>query len=153
MKLADTTSPDLICTDLESESKNGVLIELGNQLARVCPQLSGDEIADVLIERERLATTGVGEGVAFPHGKIDRLERLWAAIGISQTGIQFDAIDNAPVHIFFALLAPLNSSGEHLKALARASRLMKNPDFRARLIAAQNPEAAFEVICTEDEKQ
>ena len=152
MKIADFIKPESISTDLESTGKMDVLGELAGPLDGVCPGADRDSITSVLVERERLATTGIGEGVAIPHGKMDDVGSLIAAMGISRTGIHFDAVDGAPVHIFVALLAPQGSTGDHLKALARISRILKDPGFRARLLETQTPQEAYESLLEEDGK-
>jgi PTS system nitrogen regulatory IIA component len=136
MKLADFIDSGAISADLTSTSKMDVLAELGELLARICPEESAKDIAGILVDRERLATTGVGEGIAIPHGKSASLATIRGAVGISRTGISFDAVDGQPVHVFVALLAPLASTGDHLKALARISRILKEPTLRARLLEA-----------------
>ncbi len=152
MKLVEFIHLDLICTDLTSSSKMDVLAELGTLLASNNEQIEGTKATEILVERERLATTGVGEGIAIPHGKLEGLENILAAVGISKTGIPFDAVDDLPVNIFVALLAPLDSSGDHLRALARVSRLLKDPDIRKHMITARTPESVFEIISDEDGK-
>lgn len=152
MKIVDFIKADSISNDLGSSGKMDVLAELAGLLARVCPRTDADTITSVLVERERLATTGIGEGVAIPHGKIEEIDSLTAAMGISRTGIAFDAVDGAPVHIFVALLAPQGSTGEHLKALARISRILKDPSFRGRLLETQTPQEAYAAILEEDGK-
>lgn len=152
MKLETIITPETICTDLASAGKLDVLGELGELLARGSSRLSPAAVTRILVERERLATTGVGEGVAIPHGKSDVLTQIVASVGISRTGVPFDSIDGAPVHIFVALMAPQSSSGDHLRALARVSRLLKDPAVRERLMGARTPQDAFEIIIEEDEK-
>ena len=152
MKLADIIYPELICTDLASHGKVDVLAELGSLLANHHAGVNAETITKTLVERERLATTGVGEGVAIPHGKIDGLKQITVAIGVSKTGIPFDAVDNEPVHIFVALLAPLSSSGDHLRALARISRLLKEPTVRDKIVSAQTAEELYNMVCEEDGK-
>ena len=152
MMLADILNADNISTDLASSGKMDVLAELAGLLNTQSTGLSTSDVTKILVERERLATTGVGEGVAIPHGKAEQLQSIKAAVGISRTGVPFDSVDGGPVHIFLALLAPTSSSGDHLKALARASRLLKNPEFRSRLLEARTSKAAFDVIREEDEK-
>jgi PTS system nitrogen regulatory IIA component len=134
MKLADFIVPDAISADLSSTDKDAVLAELAGLLARVCPKHSAKAITQILSERERLATTGIGDGVAIPHGKSEQLDVIKGAVGISREGVDFDAVDGGPVRIFIALLAPLASTGDHLKALARVSRILKDPQVRARLL-------------------
>ena len=150
MKLVDIIHPERIRIDLMSGGKMDVLSELGNLLAAGSTIVSADAVTQTLVDRERLATTGVGGGVAIPHGKLEGLKNILAAVGISRTGISFDAVDNAPVHIFVALVAPLNSSGDHLRALARISRLLKDPSIRQRLIEARFPEDVYGIISQED---
>jgi PTS system nitrogen regulatory IIA component len=150
MKLVEFIDPSAISADLTSAGKLAVLAELAELLARVCPNLDRDEIAEILVERERLATTGIGDGVAIPHGKSAPLHGIQGAVGISRTGVPFDAVDGGPVHIFFALLAPLDSTGDHLKALARVSRILKNPAFRARLLEATNPAEVYDSLVEAD---
>lgn len=150
MNFSDFLTPEAVSADLESSGKLDVLAELGAMLARVCPSADKEQITAALVERERLATTGIGEGVAIPHAKIDSLDKVVGAAGISRTGIQFDSIDGQPVHVFVALLAPTGSTTDHLKALARISKLARNPEFRKQLLGTRSNEEAFEAIITED---
>lgn len=135
---------------MESSGKLDVLSELGKLLANVCPQANEQDIVAALVERERLATTGIGDGVAIPHAKTDKITEIRGALGISRTGIPFDAVDGKPVHIFIALLAPQGVASDHLKALARISKLVREPDFRGRLLSTKSAEELFDVIVTED---
>ena len=150
MKLVDIIHPERIRVDLISGGKMDVLSELGGLLSGDGALVGADAVTQTLVDRERLATTGVGGGVAIPHGKLEGLRSILAAVGISRTGISFDAVDNAPVHIFVALVAPLNSSGDHLRALARISRLLKDPSIRRRLIEARSSEDVYDIIRQED---
>ncbi len=152
MKLVDIIHPELICTDLTSSGKTDVLSELGTLLANKIETVDANEITKILVERERLATTGIGEGVAIPHGKTEGIETIYAAVGISRTGVPFDAVDNDPVHIFVALLAPLSSSGDHLRALARISRLLKDPGIRSQLMGVRETQELFDILISEDGK-
>jgi PTS system nitrogen regulatory IIA component len=153
MKLADLISQSAISADLTSSGKIEVLAELGGVLARVCEGASAEEITRILVERERLATTGIGDGVAIPHGKTEQLNQIKAAIGISRTGVPFDAVDGNSVHIFVALLAPLDSTGDHLKALARVSRLLKDPELRSSLLEARTPQEIYTTAIEADGKR
>ena len=152
MKIADYLHPESVCADLKSTGKLDVLQEMGALLSNSCPTIKEEEITTILVERERLATTGIGEGVAIPHGKIDNLGQLVAALGISHTGIGFDAVDGNPVHIFVALLAPQSSTGEHLKALAQISRILKDISFRNRLLEKREAKEVYDAIIEEDGK-
>ena len=101
--------------------------------------------------RESLGSTGIGDGVAIPHGKVSDLHELVVAFGRSKKGIAFDAIDGKPVHLFFLLLAPENSTGQHLKALAKISKMLKTPNFRKKLIEAKTKSDLYKAIVEQDE--
>ncbi|MBW2599777.1 MAG: PTS sugar transporter subunit IIA, partial [Deltaproteobacteria bacterium] len=105
---------------------------------------------EVLLEREKLGSTGIGDGIAIPHGKLAGLEKLVVSFGRSVTGVDFDSMDGRPVHIFFLLLAPENSAGLHLKALARISRMLKDISFRESLIKAETSEDIYNLIVEKD---
>jgi PTS system nitrogen regulatory IIA component len=104
------------------------------------------------MDREGLGSTGIGEGVAIPHGKIPGIDRLVAVFGRSPAGVQFASLDGKPARLFFLILAPENSAGMHLKALARISRLLKDPRFRERLLAAEGAEGLSQVLREADER-
>ena len=106
----------------------------------------------VLHERERLGSTGIGDGVAIPHGKLKNLDQLLLAFGCSKTGINFDSMDGKPAHLFFLLLAPEESVGIHLKTLARISKLLKSPAVRESLLNASGSDALFQIIAAEENK-
>ena len=152
MRIAEFLSPDAIIANLASRSKAGVIEELSEPLCRGIPWLKTQRIADVLEAREKLGSTGIGDGVAIPHGKMSELPRLLASFGISREGVNFDAIDGKPTHLFFALIAPENSAGVHLKALARISRLFKSPQFRQAILEARTPAEIYQLISTEDSR-
>ena len=105
---------------------------------------------EVLTEREKLNTTGIGEGVAIPHGKLAGLPRLYASFGVSRPGVDFSSIDGRPTQLFFALIAPENSAGIHLKALARISRLFRSPQFRESILQAPDAGRIYALIAEED---
>ena len=135
----------------EVRSKIEALSRLGALLARNHAEVSAAEIEVVLFERERLQSTGVGGGVAIPHGVVDRLEAQLGAVLLCPRGIDFDAIDQEPVTILFAVIGP-KKTGEHLKTLARVSRLLRLEDFRARLLAQPGGASAFELLHAEDSR-
>ena len=151
MKIAEFLREDLILPDLQATDKAGVLRELCAPLARAHGFEAG-RLTEVLLEREKLGSTGVGEGVAIPHGKLPGVPNLLAAFGRSKRGIDFAAIDSKPTYLFFVLFAPENSAGIHLKALARISRLFKSPPFRQAISAAQSASQIAELISPEDSK-
>lgn len=150
MKIAEFLSPNAVVADLKAKSKPDVLEELCESLARANSGLRTDRLVEVLQEREKLGSTGIGEGVAIPHGKLAGIAQLQASFGVSREGVDFDAIDGKPTHLFFALVAPENSAGVHLKALARISRLFKNPRFRQSILEARGADDIHRLIAEED---
>jgi nitrogen PTS system EIIA component len=152
MRIAEFLKPDAIVEELKSTSKTDILRELSAALARSNPNVSPQRLAQVLEERERVNSTGVGEGVAIPHGKLGELSTLTASFGVSHAGIDFDAHDKKPTFLFFALVAPENSAGLHLKALARISRLFRNASFRESILAAKGAQEIYSLILQEDAK-
>jgi PTS system nitrogen regulatory IIA component len=152
MKIAEFLDPPAVTHELVSSTKPEILRELCETLVQAHPQLKSERLVDVLKEREKLGSTGIGEGVAIPHGKLAGLTRLTACFGVSRKGVDFEAIDGKPTQLFFVLLAPENSAGLHLKALARISRLFKNPRFRESILQANNATEIYELIAQEDAK-
>jgi len=150
MKLVDILSPQLVFPDILATNKEAALHEICVHIAQGRPGLQAEQIFDTLNEREKLGSTGIGEGVAIPHGKLNNIDKLIACFAKSTKGVEFASIDNEPTHLFFILLAPHHSAGLHLKALARISRLLKNQDFRLRLMNAQDPQVLFDIIQAED---
>ena len=114
--------------------------------------LDRNKVLKVLLERERISTTAIGEGVAIPHGKLNGVERVVGVFARSPEGIDFASLDGAPTHLFFVLVAPENAAADHLKALARISRLLKDEAFRRRLMAGQSSQELYTIILEEDEK-
>ena len=151
MKIAEFLREDLILPDLTATDKPGVLRELCVALGRV-HGLDPGRLTEVLLEREKLGSTGVGEGVAIPHGKLPGLNGVIGAFGRHVAGVDFDSLDGSPTHLFFLLVAPEDSVGQHLKALARVSRLLKDRAFREKLIGAADRAELFRLIREEDEK-
>ncbi|MCY1074593.1 PTS sugar transporter subunit IIA [Archangium lansingense] len=150
MRISEFLSPEALIADLQARDKQAVLREMSAVLARAHPSLKEERLVEVLREREKLGSTGIGEGVAIPHGKLPGLTSLVAAFGVSRQGVDFEAIDGKPTHLFFALVAPENSAGVHLKALARISRLFKNPRFRASILEATSVADIHALIVQED---
>lgn len=152
MKLAELVRPERVAVDLTSQGKLEVLDELAGMLAIGEHAISAKDYYRVLVERERLRSTGVGSGVAIPHGKVGRLDHLLLAVGLSRRGIDFESADGKPVHIFMALAAPVASTGDHLKALARIARLCSDAQFRERLIDCETGSEAYRMIVDEDDR-
>ena len=156
MKIVDFLSPEAIIPALAGTTKGDVLAEMSNFLAEK-PVVTGGIIDPKVLyraleERERLASTAIGDGIAIPHGKLDSVDHLLGALGRSVSGLAFDSIDGKPTHIVFMLVAPLNSAGVHLKALARLSRLFRDASFRQRLLDAPDSATMFQTIAEEDAK-
>jgi nitrogen PTS system EIIA component len=151
MKLVDILSPDSILVELKSQDKKGVLAELCDLLASRGKLPGPQQMVDVLLEREALGSTGIGQGVAIPHGKTSAVKEQVAALGISRRGIDFDALDGESVYIVFLLIAPAEAAGNHLKALAKISRLLKDRFFRQALRDAKSPDEILRIVREEDE--
>ncbi len=152
MKLLDFLKRERIVSHLEARDKEGALAELVDVLVADDSVKDRAGAVEVLLERERLGSTGIGEGIAIPHGKLKELDELVAVFGRSPEGLEFDSMDGAPVHLFFLLMAPENSASTHLKALARISRLLKDRAFREELIQAGDQDELYAIIAREDER-
>ena len=152
MQIADTLSKELILPNLAAKNKVDCLMEFAQTIAEAHPELKKDEIAHVLLEREKLGSTGIQDGIAIPHGKIKSLPNILLCFGRSLEGIDYQAYDNKPTFLFFVLLAPENATSLHLKLLARLSRLLKSSNLREDLIKAKDAEALYKILCEEDEK-
>lgn len=152
MKIVDLLNAAAITSDLKATGKNEVLAELTDAIVKVEGSLNRDEVIKVLQERERLGSTGIGEGVAIPHGKLKDLKQLLISFGRSRGGVDFDSMDGKPAHLFFLLIAPEESVGVHLKTLARISKLLKNPAVRMRLLEAPDGETLYRIIAEEEEQ-
>lgn len=152
MRLTDVIRPDMIWADLKADTKAKVIKELASNIADSLGLNDSEAIAITLTEREQLGSTGIQDGIAIPHGKIRGLEKIVVACGRSLKGIEFDAHDLKPTHLFFVLLAPEFAAGQHLKTLARLSKLLKDGQFREKLMTAQNAQEMHRAIASEDEK-
>jgi PTS system nitrogen regulatory IIA component len=151
MKILDILDKRFINPRLASMSKEGVLRELVRAITQVEKQVDENRLIEILLERESLGSTGIGDGVAIPHGKSMDMKRLLASFGRSLPGMDFQSMDGKPTHLFFLLVAPENSAGIHLKALARISRLMKDNVFRKRLMEVESAEEIYSLFSAEDE--
>jgi PTS system nitrogen regulatory IIA component len=150
MKVMDILARDAVILDLGVQTKREVLAEMASALAKVEPQIEADRLLEVLLEREALQSTGIGEGVAIPHGKMVGLDRLVASFARSHEGVDFDAIDGQRTHHFFLLVVPEHSGGQYLKALARISRFFRDPTFRQRLGEVESLDDLIHAIEEED---
>jgi nitrogen PTS system EIIA component len=152
MKILDILAPENVISDLHGTTQLAVLEELASTLAANHPEILKDRLVDVLLEREKLGSTAIGEGIAIPHGKLPKLAGVLAVFGRSREGVDFQSLDGGLTQLFFLLVAPEDASGAHLKALARVSRLLRDKEFRQRLIAADGTESIYETIRQEDDK-
>jgi PTS system nitrogen regulatory IIA component len=152
MKIMDSLVRDAVILNLGVRTKQEALAEMANALAKVEPQIEAERLLEVLLERESLQSTGIGEGVAIPHGKMAGLDRLVASFAHSPEGIDFDSIDGQPTHHFFLLVVPEHSGGQYLKALARISRFFRDASFRQQLSEAESLEDVIRAIEEEDAK-
>ncbi len=150
--IAEVLTKETVILDLKATSKPAVIKELVERVTDQYPTLNRDSLVSVLLEREKLCSTAVDEGVAIPHGKVSGLSNIIAAFGRSVEGIEFDSLDGKPTHLFILLLAPETSSGIHLKLLARISRIFSNPEFRSRLMDTTTEEELYQMIIEEDAK-
>ncbi len=153
MKITEFLDKKGIKIGLESSEKEDALKELVDVLAEV--QDIGDKksILKALVERESLGSTGIGQGIAIPHGKTEKIKELVAVLGISKKGINFEALDGEPVYIFFLLVAPKETAGPHLKALAQISRLLRDTYFCELLRRCNTPDEIYDLIKREEDKK
>jgi PTS system nitrogen regulatory IIA component len=152
MKILDILLHDAVIVDLKATAKREVLEEICAAVAAAEPAADRGKLIEVLSERERLQSTGIGEGVAIPHGKVPGLPRLIAAFAKSKHGVDFDSVDGQKTHLFFLLVMPENAGGQHLKALARISRSLRDPAFRRSVEAAGTRDEVLRAIEHEDAK-
>ncbi len=152
MKLVDVLHEDCIIPSLKARDKEGILVEMVDYLKDKLPGLDKDKALKALFAREQLGTTGIGHGVALPHGKLRGINEIRVFFGRSKDGIDFNAIDKHPVHLIFLIIAPENSAAAHLKLLACISRILKSIDLRERLLNASDPSSIFKIISEADRK-
>ena len=148
--LLDILSPRSTVVGLQGETKEQIIEELVDALEIGDAISDRDKVLQAILEREEIMSTGIGDGIAIPHGKSDAASRLVAALGTQKRGVDFEALDGEPAFVFFLLVSPANVSGPHIKALARISRLLKNDDFKKRLIDAATAEEIISAIATEE---
>jgi len=155
MKIMDFLSRKAITTEVKAVKKEEVVKELVDLLINMgeIEKRHRNKLIDSLMARESLGSTAIGQGIAIPHAKSDCVDKLVAAFGLSKKGVDFDSLDGEPVYIFFLLVAPQDSAGPHLKALARISRLLKDKYLRDSLRSCQDEKAIIKIISQEDEKK
>ncbi len=151
MKVLEFLDPSCITLEVKSSTKKEAIAELCQVLYANSKIKDAETVLGALMEREKLGSTGIGQGVAIPHGKSESTANLVGALGISKKGVQFESLDGEPVHVIFMLVAPNDSTGQHLKALARVSRLLKDKFFRQAIKEAKVPADIEKIIREEDE--
>ncbi len=153
MKIVEFLNEKAVSANLKATNKEGIIRELVDLLAKAEGIRNKEELVRVLLNREALGSTGIGQGVGIPHGKTDAVKKLVAAFGVCHQGVEFDALDGDPVYILFLLVAPEDSAGPHLKGLARISRLLKDKFFRESLKQLADEKAILKLIREEDAKK
>jgi PTS system nitrogen regulatory IIA component len=152
MQLSEIIDDNCIIPDLKARDKKGVLEELAEVLSNHDLSIDREALVKVLVEREHLGSTGIGDGVAIPHGKLDGVERPVISFGRSKDGLDFDSMDGQPACLFFLLVAPENSSGVHLQVLAKIAKMLKNSAFRKKLMEASTAAELYQAIIQTDEE-
>lgn len=146
MRIVDLITREMVVSNLSATDRKGVIRELAKHLADAHEEIDYDRLVKVLCDREALASTAIGQGVAIPHGKLSEISEIRACIGRAPDGVEFDSMDGNPTHIFIVMVAPENSSGSHLKALARISRVFKGAEILQRLLEAPGADELFAVL-------
>lgn len=149
MKLTDLITIRSVIPNLAARHKKALLEELCTVLANE-ENIDRESLLQVLLEREKLGSTGIGDGIAIPHGKTNIIDKILIAFGRSSEGVEFDSMDGKPTYLFFLILVPEESGGLHLKVLAKISRLLKDSSFREELIAAEDEQAIYKIIEARD---
>ena len=145
MQIADLLSPEGVIAALKVQGKKQLLQELSARAATIV-HIPERRVYETLTERERLGTTGVGQGIAIPHGRLANIDKIAGVFARLETPIEYDAVDNQPVDLVFMLLAPEGAGADHLKALARVSRLLRNQTACDKLRAAKSSEALYAIL-------
>ena len=152
VKIMNYLKEEWIIPNLQGTDKRSVLKALSSVLVKPCQMASEEELLQVLLDREKLGSTGIGEGIAIPHGRLKKLKSFIISFGRSMKGVDFDSIDRKPSQLFFMVMAPENSAVDNLKLLGRIVTLLKDPSFKKRLMEAQSQKELFQIISEEDEK-
>jgi PTS system nitrogen regulatory IIA component len=152
MKLSDILEEDNIIPDLKARDKKRAIEELTEAIVKGNPSLDKDSLVRVLLERESLGSTAIGDGVAIPHGKYPGISTPIISFGRSRKGLDFESMDDQPVFLFFLLIAPEDSASVHLKALARIAKMLKDSNFRKVLIEATTKKELYKIIIQNDEE-
>lgn len=152
MKIAEILQEQCVVADIRGKTKKEIITELVEALANARLVKDVEPVVNVVMDREKLGSTGIGNGVAVPHGKLKNINNIMCAFGRSQNGVDFDAVDRAPVHIFFLVLAPEDSASLHLKVLSRITKILRDQSLRKKIIKLSNVHELYMSILEEDEK-
>jgi nitrogen PTS system EIIA component len=152
VRIEDILRESCVMADLEATTKQDVLVELVSTLKKASLIKSPEEVVRVILDREKLGSTGIGDTVAIPHGKMKDLDQVLCVFGRSIKGVAFDAVDGKPVHVLFLLIAPEGAASTHLKILSRISRILRDPTFRKRLLEFDSAKAIYAGVIEEDRK-
>lgn len=153
MPVLEFLSPDSVIPNLRARAKKQILLELAAQAARRLPALDEREIFETLLQRERLGSTGIGDGVAIPHGKLAGLDRLFGMVARLEKPTDFEALDGQGVDVVFLLLAPENAGADHLKALAQVARILREPGLLDRIRTARDGTALYALLTNRSASQ
>ena len=152
MKLADILRESCVIADIKGITKREILFEMVETLKKAKLIDDIDSVVEIIMERERLGSTGIGDGVAIPHGKMKKLNTILCVAARSKEGVNFDAVDRQPVHIFFLVLAPKDSASLHLKVLSRISKVLRDQSFRKQILKLANAHEIYTNIIEADDK-
>jgi len=152
LRLVDILKESSVISDIKGKTKKEILTELAGQLNASGLIKDIEPVVKIIMEREALGSTGIGDGVAIPHGKMAGSGSILCVFARSKKGVDFDAVDGQPVHIFFLVLAPEDSASLHLKVLSRISKILRDPSFRKKLLKLPDAHSLYESIVEEDEK-
>jgi len=152
LKIAEILQEQCVVADIRGKTKREIITELVEALAKARLVKDVEPVVNVVMDREKLGSTGIGNGVAVPHGKLKSINNIMCAFGRSQNGVDFDAVDRAPVHIFFLVLAPEDSASLHLKVLSRITKILRDQSLRKKIIKLTNVRELYTSILEEDEK-
>lgn len=152
MKLADILRESCVIANIKGTNKREILYELVEPLKKANLVNDVNSVVEIIMEREKLGSTGIGDGVAIPHGKMHKLNTILCAAGRSEEGVDFDAVDRQPVHIIFLVLAPEDSASMHLKVLSRISKILRDPSFRKKILKLTDAHDIYVNIIEADDK-
>ena len=152
MKIDEILKNESVISDLLGDSKVKVIKEMTQCLKKNNLIKKDQALFETLMEREKLGSTGIGENVAIPHGKSDEVTQIITVLARSKKGVEFESLDQKPVHFVCMVIAPAHSTGQHLKVLARVSRIFKNQGIREEILKAENSDTIYSILINEDSK-